>query len=250
MPRIKHAKPCLSGLLLAAAVLCTQAARADVTLWYNGDLDQRDAFINQTGTPDGLIYDNFIVPTGFTYLITGVFSNDVLVLNSPPSTAYWEIRSGVSAGNGGTLIASGDGADTVTATGRTFNALNLAEYKNLVSGLNITLSAGTYWLTVAPDVSSVVGIPGSSITTTSGANAIGMPPGNDGNSFFSSTAFGNTFTPTSDPSVEGSGTWDYSMGIIGTSSPTVVPEPSTVIVGLVGMGMGAACAWRRRRARS
>ncbi|HKM52944.1 MAG TPA: PEP-CTERM sorting domain-containing protein, partial [Isosphaeraceae bacterium] len=159
--------------------------------------------------------------------------------------AYWEIRSGVSSGNGGTLLYSGDGADTLTATGRYEpvipGVLNVYEYTNLVS-VSVSLGPGTYWLAVAPDVSGM----NSYITTTSGTNAVGSPPGNDGNSFQSSTFFGLNFVPTSDPSIEGPGTWDYSMGVIGTA----VPEPSSLMLGLVGFIVSAACVWTRRRTRS
>ncbi len=236
----------IAGLLVAAAVLQGQMARAGGSLlWYNGDYDGRDALVNQTGPPDGLVYDDFIVPTGYTFNLTGVFSNDLMYTPSAATTAYWEIRSGVSAGNGGTLLYSGDGADTQTATGRYEpvipGVLNVYEYTNLVS-VSVTLGAGTYWLAVAPDVSGQ----NSYITTTSGTNAVGSPPGNDGNSFQSSTFFGLNFVPTSDPSIEGPGTWDYSMGVIGTA----VPEPSSLMLGLVGFIASAACVWTRRRTRS
>jgi hypothetical protein len=195
-----------------------------------------------------LVYDNFIVPTGFTFTITGVFSNNLMGDPTAAATAQWEIRSGVSAGNGGSLLASGDGIDTVSATGRSLNFggfNNVPEFMNLVQGLSVTLGAGTYWLAVAPDVSGQ----NSFITTTSGLDAVGMPPGNDGNSFLSSTFFGFNFTPVSDPSVEGPGTWDFSMGVIGTSASTVVPEPSSLILGLAGLVTSAGCYWTRRRAR-
>src|ERR1700678_2495866 len=153
-----------SGLLVVAAILCAPAARAGSVLWFNGSLDQRDALANQTGAVDGLIYDDFIVPTGFTYTITGVFSQDAMYNVGAASTAYWEIRSGVSAGNGGTLLASGDGNDALTYTGNTLNTGGLAipVYTNEVFGMSVTLSAGTYWLAVAPDVSNQ----NSYITTT------------------------------------------------------------------------------------
>ena len=108
--------------------------------------------------------------------------------------------------------------------------------------MSVTLASGTYWLAVAPDVSNQ----NSYITTTSGANAVGSPPGNDGHSFVSSTFFGENFVPTSDPSVEGQGTWDYSMGVIGTAA---VPEPSSFILGLVGLVTSAGCVWSGRRTR-
>jgi hypothetical protein len=216
--------PIVAAMMFVGAGLCGPMANAgSVTLWYNGDSDGRDAWVNQTGAPDGLVYDNFIVPTGDTYSITGVFSNDMMYTPGATTTAHWEIRAAVSSGNSGIIVASGDGADTVTATGRSMNlGITVDEYTNQVA-VNVVLTAGTYWLAVAPDVSGQ----NSYISTTSGANAVGSPPGNDGNSFFSSAFFGQSFVPLSDASNEGPGTWDYSMGFIGTSrSLSAVPEPS------------------------
>jgi PEP-CTERM motif len=246
---ILHKLPCfIAGLLVAAAIVFGQSAQAGpTTLWYNGDLDGRDALTNQTGAADGLIYDNFIVPTGMTFTITAVFSNDLMFDSSAATTAAWEIRSGVSAGNGGTLLSSGDASDAVSATGRSllFGGEQFSEFTNLVQVPAITLSAGTYWLSVAPDVSNQ----NSFITTTSGLNAVGMPQGNDGNSFFSSVFFGDSFIPISDPSIFGPGTWDFSMGVMGTSAAIAVPEPSSLILGLAGMVTSAGCFWTRRRTR-
>ena len=238
----------VAGLLVATAILHGQTRQASggSVLWYNGDMDGRDAWTNQTGAADGLVYDDFIVPTGSTFTITGVFSNDAMYNPGAASTAYWEIRSGVSAGNGGTLLGSGDSTDTLTSTGQNFlvGGLAIPIYQNLVQVPTITLGAGTYWLAVAPDVSNQ----NSYIVTTSGANAIGTPPGNDGNSYFSSTFFSMSFVPTSDPALEGPGTWDYSMGVVGTAT-VVIPEPSSVIMGLVGLVISAGYVrtWRRTR---
>ncbi len=147
----------VAGLLVATSILHGQTRQASggSVLWYNGVMDGRDAWVNQTGAADGLIYDNFIVPTGSTFTITGVFSNDAMYDHSAASTAYWEIRSGVSAGNGGTLLGSGDSTDTLTSTGQNFlvGGLAIPIYQNLVQVPTITLGAGTYWLAVAPDVS-------------------------------------------------------------------------------------------------
>ncbi|HLN28479.1 MAG TPA: hypothetical protein VK395_12125 [Gemmataceae bacterium] len=243
----------LAGLLLTWILFCGPPARAGI-LWYNGDLDNRDAFSNQTssssGGIDGRIYENFIVPAGTTWTITSVFSNDVLnPLFSPPNTttASWEIRSGVSAGNGGTLLASGDGADVITPTGRTssvFAPFPASEYTNQVNGLSVTLGAGTYWLSVAPDTDGLVNSYWN-VSTTSGANAIGNPAGNDGNSFFSSTFTGDFFTPTA--SLEGPGNWDYSLGVIGTAQASTVPEPSGAALALGASLILAGYAYRRRK---
>jgi hypothetical protein len=200
----------------------------------------------------------FLVPTGFTWTITGVFSNDAFgpFFGFNSTTANWQILSGVSAGNGGTVVASGDGADNITDTGMqssAFGSLFPAEiYTNEVDGLNITLSAGTYWVAVAPDTDGAADAYWS-VVTTSGANAVGTPPGNDGNSFFSSDLTGDYFTPTSD--LEGAGTWDYSLGVVGTATPLVVaaPAPSAVTLA-IGASLSLAAygllgfAYRRHRA--
>jgi hypothetical protein len=85
----------------------------------------------------------------------------------------------------------------------------------------------------------------SFISDTSGAGAIGMPKGNDDNSFFTSSYYEAYFQPASNyvgyPA-------DFSMGVSGSlASP--VPEPST----LVGAGLGTltllgVARLRRRRA--
>jgi hypothetical protein len=239
----------IAGFLAVAAIL-HGPPRADggSILWYNGDYDGRDTQVNQTGPADGKIYEDFIVPTGFTFTITSVFSNDFMFDPGAAQTAAWEIRSGVSAGNRGTLLDSGDGVDTLTATGRSITVIpgieNINEFTNSVN-VNVTLGAGTYWLSVAPDVSNQ----NSFIGTTSGANAVGTPPGNDGNSFFSSSFFGQIFVPTSDPSIEGPGTWDYSMGVVGTAVQTAIPEPSSFVLGLIGLVTSAGSVWARHRIR-
>jgi hypothetical protein len=248
----------VAGLLIAGVVLCCAPAQG-APLWYNGDADNRDALVNQTsssfGGIDQVVYDNFVVPAGQTWTVTGVFSNDVV---SPffggdgTTTASWAILSGVSAGNGGTVVASGDGTDNITYTGidsTVYSPFNGFVYTNEVD-VSVTLGPGTYWLAVAPDTD---GLADSywAVATTSGANAVGTPPGNDGNSYVTSTFFGENFAPTT--TLEGPGTWDYSMGVIGTSSPlvTAAPEPSVVAL-LTGAGLSLAlygfAAYRRNLA--
>jgi hypothetical protein len=78
----------------------------------------------------------------------------------------------------------------------------------------VHLNPGKYWLNVTPIGD---GTGRSFDSTTSGANAVGSPPGNNGNSFFNSTYFGRNF---SDPQVDlGPGTWDFAMGVAGLVSP-------------------------------
>ena len=100
----------VAGLLVATAILHGQTRQASggSVLWYNGDMDGRDAWTNQTGAADGLVYDDFIVPTGSTFTITGVFSNDAMYNPGMLARPTGKFAPGVSAGNGGTLLGSGD----------------------------------------------------------------------------------------------------------------------------------------------
>jgi hypothetical protein len=191
----------LISLLICAGSLPVAAA----TLWCNGDLDYVRGLANEINTSitQAAVYDNFIVPSG-DWTINIVWSNNVMIVTGITS-ASWEICSGVSAGNGGILEASGTGAATQTATGLSLSGFT--EYTIQVAGLNFILGPGTYWLNVCPIDS---GAGRSFNSTTVGANAIGQPAGNNGISFFGSTHFGSVFVPTS---VELGYAADFSMGV-------------------------------------
>src|SRR5213075_2552389 len=124
--------------------------------------------------------------------------------------------------NGGTLIASGmTMTPVVTPTGR--SGFGCTEFMIEVTGLNVNLPPGTYWLNVTP----VGDLTGRSFdSTTSGANCVGTPCGNDMNAFFNSNFFGANFTSTAN---EGQPS-DFSMGVNGVAgncgTPTPTPTPT------------------------
>ena len=182
-------------------------------LWYNGDFDFVDGLANEQDTfAQGYshIYDDFNVPDSDGWNVTSVFSHDLI--STSVIGATWEIRSGVSNGNGGTVVASGTTVTPViTPTGN--NAFGFDEFQVEVTGLNVNLdgNGATYFLNVTP-IGSLDG--GRSFdSTTSGANCIGTPCGNNSNSFWDSDLFGVFFVPTSDA---GSQFHDFSMGVNGT----------------------------------
>jgi len=190
------------------------------TLWYNGDWSG-----TETGqAPNyvaldcyeggyGRTYDDFIVSSPNGWKVTGLFTNvfvdyaasDCFIL----ADGMWEIRQGVYYGTPGTLIASGfmDGA-SASLTGNWYGSFS--EYQVLVTGLDISLPAGTYWLNVTPvGEFGAVYYGNGGISATVGANCVGSPCGNDHNSFL----------------VDSSGDYwaalnsDYSMGVTGYSCP-------------------------------
>lgn len=223
-----------------ALVLLAVAAAplyADSTLWYNGDGDGLNGLSNEVNTTvsQSYVFDDFIVGAGGETL-TGAFSNNLMDFTA--TTADVEILSGVSSGNGGTTVYSAFGvAATQTATGNNFFGYN--EYTIDVSLPSVVLSPGTYWLAVAPDG---VGTGRSFLSTTSGANCIGVPCGNNDNSFFDSSFFAANFLPAS--TELGTSPVDFSMGVTGNSAPPV-PEPSSFL--LLGSGLVAAFGAVRRK---
>jgi hypothetical protein len=244
MRKVKTGLICFAALALLVAGLGQATAGP---LWYNGDFDTYNGLSSEKNTivSAANTYDNFIVGAA-GWNVDTVFANELMTANFP-KTAHWEIRSGVSVGKGGTLIASGDSAATSVATGRSGFGLN--EYHVEVTGLNINLAAGTYWLTVSAIDS---GNERAFVSTTSGKNSLGLPAGNDDNSFFDSTFFGVTFGKATDqtgddPFHPGGKGVDFSMGVGGTVQG--VPEPASLT--LLGLGIAgmAGYGWRKRKQR-
>lgn len=183
------------------------------TLWYNGDFDGEATGNGLTNEEDTFatgyshIHDDFNVPAGPGWDVGAIFSNNLASTNIIAAT--YEIRQGVSAFNGGTLLFSGmTSTPEVFATGR--SGFGFTEFTVQINDLSIHLDGGqTYWLNVTP-VDSLDG--GRSFnSTTLGANCVGTPCGNNDNAFLDSTLFGAFFQPTLDFCGNCA---DFSMGIL------------------------------------
>jgi hypothetical protein len=215
-------------------------AFASTVVFYGGDFDPNNpnanGLANETdaivgGTPTGSsTYQAFVVGAG-GWTVTGLFSNNLTDLTV--TSAYWEIRSGVSEGNGGTLISSGtDTTPILSLTGRTgfgFNELHVE-----VDGLNLFLAPGTYWMTVTPQSGDASR---SYNSNTFGLNSIGTVPQDV--QFWNSGFFGNNFTNANNGGVFPA----FSDGVI-TGGVTPTPEPGSITLALMG---GAALLFARRR---
>ena len=242
----------LALLSLLALLFFTTLANAD-TLFYGGDFDPNNPYCyglpNETdwivgGDPYGAAtYQNFTNSQAWT--VTGLFTNNFSTLAA--RIGYWEIRSGVSEGNGGTLIASGtaSGGDfTHTPTGR--SGFNYNEYQDMVSGVNVFLNPGTYWLAVVPyDVPVTArgaGLDRSFNSSTFGLNSVGTQTSHL--QYFNSAFFGVYFTNADNEGPEYFAT--FSSGVIGSVGVLEpIPEPSSLI--MLGSGLLAVAGVIRRR---
>jgi hypothetical protein len=221
------ARTALLALALTAAVVLNTTAVAQAppgSLWYNGDFNYVTGLSNERNTTvsQAAVYDDFNVTSPLGWHVTALFSDNLFTYGWPVTGADWEIRTGISEGNAGTLIASGTtSTPLVIPTGR-YVGNELIEYMVEVAELNIFLpmlpSGQHYWLNVTP-VGNGTGRSWNS--TTFGDNCVGTPCGNDDNAFFNSTTFGYYFTNTVNVCT---GCVDFSDGVIGT----VVPEPATI----------------------
>jgi hypothetical protein len=125
-------------------------------LFYGGDLDLSSA--NAAGLPDGntllpslsgSTYGAVKIPAGVTALVKGALFNVQALAAFDPRTASYDIRTGVSEGDGGTSIASGTAHIEVAQTGRVF--VGAYEYSVVVRFPSIRLVSGEYWINVTPN---------------------------------------------------------------------------------------------------
>lgn len=227
-----------------AALSCRPLNASSITGFYEGDPNLPTTGLTNIDNPTGVsgfnngnpyfadVYESFVVPAG-GWTVDEVFSNDGMDFST--ATADWQIRSGMSSGNGGTVVASGsDAASIQTSTGLT-DSDGQTIYTIDVGGLDIPLSQGTYWLTVEP-----VGTPDSAIIGTNGANAVDAA----GIAIDNFPAIGENYLGP----VGSAGATKFSMGLDIVSNESSAPEPGTVLLAASAF-LGLWLARKARRTR-
>lgn len=154
-PSIHRAGDASAALPHSTDTPSTPPALCRPCLFYGGDIDVNN--INAAGMSDentllivggSSTYGAVTIPTGVTGNVTGIVFNIQADAAFDPMQGTYDIRTGVSDGNGGTSIASGSGAVVVQPTGRNFLGLN--EYSVEISIPAISLPSGTYWFNLTP----------------------------------------------------------------------------------------------------
>jgi hypothetical protein len=135
---------------------CT-LAKGHPCVYYGGDINASDPQENG-GSNENTVF----IPQSYSYEevtspvsahITAAFSNNLASFGIlDPQTATWQFRSGVSEGNGGTLLCSGDSAALITDTLR--NAFGFEEFE-VVTKTPCAVTAGNVWFAVTPDCTNV-----------------------------------------------------------------------------------------------
>jgi len=144
--------------------------------WYNGDWQSGiPSPANWYMAPDDYarVYDQFQVPAG-GWTVVSVFSNGSIPDATAIGTVSWEIRRGMSPGNGGEVVAAGvspaiQSDDPAVAAARYPDAVKKTHFRIQANFLHVPLAAGSYWLSVTPG-----GIRNANAASTLGANAVGV----------------------------------------------------------------------------
>lgn len=205
-------------------------------LFYGGDLDLsaggQNGLASETdliipGSPYGAaVYSPFTVPKKGVkgkadWSVVGLFANS-LTFNGvlDPPTCFWTINSGVSAGSGGTVVATGTDSCASTPTGRSdFGLTEFTINIAAVTGGPTLEEPSTYWEAVVPQCTNASDF--NCFTrffesdAETGLNAFGPPEPVD-DSFFDSAFFGASFQPTTTTCGAGNGCDAFSAGVDGT----------------------------------
>jgi len=217
------------SLLILCVVGLLPGSAYGIGLWFNGDWLGYPPSYNPLSSAGHCFFNDFNVgPSG--WVVEEVWGHFALKPGYPVATsASWEIRSGMSGGGGGTLVASGQGLLTRTPVG--WDAWYYEVNRIALTGLSVNLAPGSYWVGIGMYVPGQV----TCLYRTTGANAIGTPAGNNGNTY---ERLYNNYSLRN---------YDHSMGVNGRDLTEPIPEPASLALlglGLAVLVLGAAVRGR------
>ncbi len=130
-------------------------ASCNPCLFYGGDLNPTDPNADGFSDENTLLivggnstYGAITIPSGPNANVTGILVQVLATAAFDPFTATYDIRQGVSEGNGGSDVSTGSASVAVAATGRT--AFGLYEYTVTATFSSVTLVPGEYWFALEP----------------------------------------------------------------------------------------------------
>jgi hypothetical protein len=188
---------------------------------------------NTFGPALRMVYDDF------TFYVPGKIVGFEMVgrdNTGSPVAMYYEVRTGMSEGNGGALLFSGT-TPSAAAGDLPLNGAfgapppGTGNYRWYDAGPTtpISLDAGTYWIGLAP----LQGFGSFDVASTEGLLSVGGPINNGNAFYFDSSNAGATFVSQ--------GATDYALRV--ATEASVVPEPGTLALLILG---GATLCLRAR----
>jgi len=145
--------------------------------------------------------------------------------------AEWSIRTAMAPGSAGSIVAEDISPATQSPTGRAYvvPSLNEPEYALRVSGLDLVLPPGEYWLNVTP----LTGPEQFALSVTTGAGGVGAPIGDAGTALWWWSNGNHVYDEVAP---------GFSMGVAGS----VVPEPEAGALPAALLALGLL-RWMRGR---
>jgi hypothetical protein len=196
--------------------------------FYGGDIDTNDPNANGFANANTLLVSDThtysALKPPINAMVTGMLINHVPYPpqgGNPydPATAQWDVRTGVSEGNGGTSVASGSNKLVHQATGRSLAWGNEDSAGSLFTS-PVPISAGTtYWFNYTPQCtnSSNPDCTGGYFfeSNTDGLNGVNASLQPQFQVFFNSSYFGYNYTNWCNLVGQGSGCLGMSYALAG-----------------------------------